>query len=271
MGVLNVTPDSFSDGGLFLEPQHAVEQGLRLAEAGADVIDVGGESSRPGAAAVSLEEELARTIPVIRLLAAQIKIPLSIDTAKAQVAEQALAVGASIINDVTGLESDPRMPAVAAQSQAAVVVMHMQGNPRTMQLDPQYEDVVAEVKAYLVQRALALQRQGIDRSRIIIDPGIGFGKSVEHNLQLMRGLTDFVATGYAVLLGPSRKSFLGKLFHATVDQRLAGTLACVGTAAEQGVHIVRAHDVAQVKQFLSMRALLHHTAGSDAGSLELRR
>lgn len=252
MGILNVTPDSFSDGGRYLDVSAAVAHGLAMAQQGADVLDIGGESTRPGAAAVAEGEELRRVIPVIERLATMVRIPLSIDTAKAAVADAALRAGASIVNDVTALHGDSRMAEVVRQSRAAVILMHMRGTPRTMQHAPRYRDVVGGVLTYLREAARCAERSGIDRRRIIIDPGIGFGKTAAHNLQLMGALERFVALEWPVLVGPSRKSFIGKVLEADVDDRLAGTLACIGAAQRAGVQIVRVHDVQDTVQYLRM-------------------
>lgn len=252
MGILNVTPDSFSDGGRYLDASAAVAHGVAMAQQGADVLDIGGESTRPGAAAIAEAQELDRVVPVIERLAKAVRIPLSIDTAKASVASAALRAGASLINDVTALQGDPQMAHVARQSNAAVVLMHMRGTPRTMQRHPRYRDVVGEVLAFLREAAQRAQRAGIDRRRLIIDPGLGFGKTVAHNLQLMAALERFVGAKYPVLIGPSRKSFIGKTLGAEVDERLAGTLSCVGAAQRAGAHIVRVHDVQATVHYLRM-------------------
>ena len=220
MGIVNVTPDSFSDGGHFARTDDAVAHALRLSDEGTDILDIGGESTRPGAAAVTVEDELRRVIPVIEKLAGKTAAALSIDTSKAAVARAAAAAGAEIINDVTALQGDDDMPRVAAESGCAVVLMHMQGTPRTMQLNPHYDDVVAEVAGHLAQRVAAARAAGIGPERIAIDPGIGFGKTVEHNMQLITGLGRFAALGHPVLLGASRKSFLATLAHcADVEDR----------------------------------------------------
>ena len=251
-GILNVTPDSFSDGGLYLDAGAAAARAEQMVSEGADLIDIGGESTRPGSRGVPLEEELRRTIPVIRRLAKVVRVPLSIDTSKAHVAERALDAGASLVNDVTALRGDPRMAAVVAQHRAAVILMHMAGSPRTMQRRPRYHEVVTDVAAFLIQRARYAQAAGIDRSRILVDPGLGFGKTTAHNLTLMRGLSRFVALGFPVVIGPSRKSFIGNTLNAEVGERLAGTLACVASAWWQGVHVVRVHDVKASVQLLRM-------------------
>ncbi|PIQ84140.1 MAG: dihydropteroate synthase [Candidatus Omnitrophica bacterium CG11_big_fil_rev_8_21_14_0_20_63_9] len=252
MGILNVTPDSFSDGGRYLDVSAAVARGVAMAQQGADVLDIGGESTRPGAAAVSAAEELDRVVPVIEQLTKAVRIPLSVDTAKAAVADAALRAGASLINDVTALQGDPQMARVACQSHAAVILMHMRGTPRTMQRHPRYRDVIGEVLAFLREAAGRAQQAGIDRRRIIIDPGLGFGKTVAHNLQLMAALDRFVGAKYPVLIGPSRKSFIGKTLRTEVGERLAGTLACVGAAHLAGAHMVRVHDVQETVHYLKM-------------------
>ena len=252
MGILNVTPDSFSDGGFFADTKAAVQHGLRMADDGADVIDVGGESTRPGAQAVPVEAELSRVLPVITQLAGRLRIPISIDTSKSDVAFQALEAGASLINDVTALRGDPQMSSVAARSQAAVILMHMRGSPRTMQGTPRYHDVVEDVAGFLRKAAAAAQQAGIARSRIWLDPGLGFGKTVEHNLTLLRGLAHFVELGFPVVIGPSRKSFIGATLNADLKDRLSGTLACVAQAFQYGVQMVRVHDVKPAVHLLKM-------------------
>jgi len=252
MGVVNVTPDSFSDGGRFADAAAASAHGRRMAEEGADLLDIGGESTRPGAAPVSIEEELRRVIPVIARLASTVRIPISVDTSKAEVAFQALEAGASIINDVTALRGDPEMATVIERSRAAVILMHMRGEPRTMQCYPRYHDVAGDVAVFLTDAARRAQAMGIERSRILLDPGLGFGKTVAHNLALMRALAQLVSLGYPLVLGPSRKSFIGKTLGANVQERLAGTLACVAQAHAAGVHVVRVHDVRPTVHLLTM-------------------
>ena len=252
MGILNVTPDSFSDGGTYRDPESAVARGIQMAAEGADVIDVGGESTRPGSAGVLLEEELRRVIPVIAQLAARVRIPLSIDTAKAEVARQAVEAGASLVNDVTALQADPDMARVVARNKAAVILMHMRGTPRSMQRAPRYRDVVRDVATSLLDAVDRAQLAGIDRSRILIDPGLGFGKTLRHNLELMNQLQQFVELGVPVVVGPSRKSFIGATLNVDVQDRPAGTLACVAMAQRAGVHVVRVHDVRPTVQFLHM-------------------
>jgi dihydropteroate synthase len=262
MGILNVTPDSFSDGGRFLDPTRAVAQGLRLEAEGADLLDVGGESTRPGAPPVPLDEELRRVIPVIARLAKAARVPLSIDTSKAEVARRALEAGAAVVNDVTALRGDPRMAGVAAQSRAAVILMHMRGTPRTMQCRPRYRDVVGEVAAFLRQAVARAEAAGIERPRILVDPGLGFGKTVTHTLLLLRGLDRLAALGFPVVVGPSRKSFIGAVLVAPPArrdtsspawaERLNGTLACVAASQRTGAAIVRVHDVKPAVQLLTM-------------------
>ena len=246
MGVINTTPDSFSDGGAFAGPEAAIEHGLKLVAEGADILDIGGESTRPGAAPVSPDEELRRVIPVIEGLAARTDVALSIDTSKASVAQAAMAAGASIINDVTALDGDPGMAAVAAATEADVVLMHMRGNPRTMQQGPAYDDVAAEVADFLRARAEAAQAAGIARDRIALDPGIGFGKTVEHNLRLIAALPVLVQLGYPVLLGVSRKSFLSAAAGAQeIADREAPTIALTSLGRSLGARIFRVHAVAE--------------------------
>ena len=252
MGILNVTPDSFSDGGLFVDSGKAVARGLKMAEEGADIIDVGGESTRPGALLVSVDEEIRRVVPVIKELRRQSKISISIDTMKSQVAARVLEAGATMINDVSAGCFDPEMIPLTAKSQAAICLMHMQGEPRTMQNNPHYNDVVTEVKNFLAGRIVACLQAGIAREKIIIDPGIGFGKSVEDNVRLIQNLGRFKELGCPILIGTSRKSFIGRLTGAAVQDRLPGSLATLAIAVQNGANIVRVHDVAATKQFLTL-------------------
>ena len=248
MGVLNVTPDSFSDGGDFADAAAAIARGRAMLDAGADIVDVGGESTRPGAAPVAPQEEAARVLPVVRALAEAGAI-VSIDTRHASVMDQAVSAGARIINDVTALTGDADSPRVAARSGAAIVLMHMLGEPQTMQADPRYADVTCDLLDYFDARLVALDRLGVDRARIAVDPGIGFGKTVEHNMQLIDELAAFHGFGCAVLLGASRKSFIGRLSRGEAPkQRLAGTLAAHQMGWERGAQIVRVHDVAEAAQ-----------------------
>jgi len=252
MGVVNVTPDSFSDGGEYLDADAAIRHGLELVEDGAEILDVGGESTRPGAEEVSAEEELKRVRPVVAGLAG--KATLSIDTSKATVAEAAIEAGASIVNDVTALRGDPEMASLCAERGVTVVLMHMPGNPRTMQDDPRYGDVVDEVKAFLVERTTAAVVAGIDEQRIWLDPGIGFGKTLEHNLALLRRLGELRELGRPLVVGASRKSFIGKVDGSAVGERLGGTIASSVIAAVEGADVLRVHDVAEMAQALRVSA-----------------
>jgi dihydropteroate synthase len=250
MGVVNVTPDSFSDGGLYLDPETAVAHGRELEAAGAEILDVGGESTRPGAEPVGVEEELRRIVPVIRGLAGGSRI--SIDTSKAAVAAAALDAGAEIVNDVTALRGDPEMASLCAERGATVVLMHMLGEPRTMQEDPRYEDVVDDVKAFLVKRLEAAVAAGIAEGRIWLDPGIGFGKTSAHNMELLRRLGELRELGRPLVIGTSRKSFIGSVDGSPADQRLGGTIASSVLAAAEGAEVLRVHDVAEVRQALTL-------------------
>jgi len=245
MGILNVTPDSFSDGGQFLEPRAAVAHALHMVEAGAEIIDVGGESSRPGAAPVSEAEELRRVLPVLGQLASECKVPIAIDTVKPGVAREALAAGASIVNDVAANREDDALWKIVAEAGAGYVCVHMQGTPRTMQAKPVYVDVVRDVGQFLSERIRRLNGCGVSRDQIILDPGIGFGKTAEHNLQLLGALRRFGSLGCPLLVGVSRKSFMGTVLGATLAARLPAALACACLAVGDGVQIVRAHDVAE--------------------------
>ena len=246
MGVVNVTPDSFSDGGRFLDPEAAVRQGIELVEAGADVLDIGGESTRPGSDAVSAAEEIDRVVPVVKRLAAEVDVPVSIDTRKAGVAAAALDAGAAIVNDVSAGRDDPRMLEVVREAGAGLVLMHMLGDPKTMQADPRYDDVVAEVREFLAERVRAAEEAGIERDRLCVDPGIGFGKTLRHNLLLLRHVDAFREIGVPVLVGPSRKSFIGALTGAEAGDRLEGTAGAVAWLAAKGVEMVRVHDVREM-------------------------
>jgi dihydropteroate synthase len=252
MGIVNVTPDSFSDGGRYLDARVAVEHALRLIEDGAGIIDVGGESTRPRATPVEEAEELRRVIPVIRELAGRIKVPISIDTMKPGVARAALDAGASIVNDVAANREDDAMWRVVAEAGAGYVCMHMQGVPQTMQVNPAYSDVVEEVQRFFSERISRLNDCGVASEQIILDPGIGFGKTPEHNLQLLGALRRFTKLERPMLLGVSRKSFIGKLFGTELAARLPAALACASLAVEAGVQIIRAHEVAETVQALRM-------------------
>lgn len=243
MGIVNVTPDSFSDGGEYFDVGLAIEQSIRLVDEGANIIDVGGESTRPNATPVPLEEELRRVVPVVRELARQTKTPISIDTYKAEVARQCLANGAVIVNDISGLAFDSDMPRVCRDSNCGVIAMHIQGTPQTMQLAPRYVDVVTEVGDYFSKRLEALEAYGIARSRIVLDPGIGFGKSAEHNIELLSHISDLRSLGRPVLIGHSRKRFLKKILGREIEERNSGTIGVSLALAAQGTDILRVHDV----------------------------
>lgn len=243
MGIINVTPDSFSDGGQFTETSVAVDHGLRLVAEGADILDIGGESTRPYSTAVELSEELRRVLPVVQTLAEQAGVPISIDTSKAKVAAEAISAGAEIINDVTGLEGDPDMIRVAVETGAGVCAMHMQGTPQTMQDDPRYDDVVEDIFVYLRQRRDVLQADGIAADRICLDPGVGFGKTHQHNLTLVAGCGRYHELGCPLLVGHSRKGFIGKVLGDNDRDRTAGTMAVSLALARQGIQLLRVHDV----------------------------
>ncbi len=243
MGIVNVTPDSFSDGGRVWTCDDAVAHALRLVDEGADLLDIGGESSRPGAEPVGVEEELRRVVPVIEALAPRVRVPISVDTTKAEVARRVLEAGAAIINDIRALGGDPALPRFAAEARAGVVLMHMAGTPRTMQDYPRYGDVIREVRDYLARRIEALELVGIPRARIAIDPGIGFGKTFEHNLEILRNLDQFATLGCAIVIGTSRKGLLGTLTGRPVAERATASVVSSLAAATRGAHVVRVHDV----------------------------
>ena len=245
MGVINVTPDSFSDGGQFLEKDRAIEHGLRLAEEGADLIDIGGESTRPYSKGISADEEMNRVIPVIEALKKQISIPISIDTLKAQVAREALRAGASMVNDISAFRSDPEMAGVAAQAGVPVILMHMKGTPSDMQVHPRYDDVASEIITFLKNAMEQAVSSGVQRERIIVDPGIGFGKTFDHNLEILKELGRFQRLDAPILVGSSRKAFIGRILDKEAHERDTGTMATVAAAVMNGVHIVRVHNVKQ--------------------------
>lgn len=262
MGVVNVTPDSFSDGGRFLGTQQAVEHARILIEEGADILDIGGESSRPGAEPVGLDEELRRVMPVLEKLGG-LPVPVSVDTCKPEVMRRAIAAGAAMVNDINALREPGALEAVA-ESQSAVCLMHMQGEPRTMQQDPHYEDVVSEVAEFLAQRVEAAQQAGISRERIVIDPGFGFGKNTGHNLELLRGLPRIAGLGQPVLVGLSRKSLFGKITGKPVADRVSANVAAALLAAERGAALVRVHDVAATRDaLLVLNAIERHSLVKD--------
>jgi dihydropteroate synthase len=262
MGVVNVTPDSFYDGGRFLVAQQAVEHARILIEEGADILDIGGESSRPGAEPVALDEELRRVMPVLEKLGG-LSVPVSVDTCKPEVMRRAIAAGAAMVNDINALREPGALEAVA-ESQAAVCLMHMQGEPRNMQQDPHYEDVVSEVMEFLAQRVEAAQHAGVARERIVIDPGFGFGKKTRHNLELLRGLPRIAGLGQPVLVGLSRKSLFGKITGKPVADRVSASVAAALLAAERGAALVRVHDVAATRDaLLVLNAIERHSLVKD--------
>ncbi len=266
MGILNLTPDSFSGDGIYEDADRAVERAVRMIEEGADIIDVGGESTRPGSAQVAAGEELKRITPVIKKLAKKIKIPISIDTRKRDVAVAALDNGASIINDISGLEADEGMAQVASQYNAGVVIMHMKGTPETMQKDPTYDDVIAEIINKLSQLVARAEKKGVKKNNIIIDPGIGFGKTFEHNLDILNNLSRFRALEKPILVGLSRKSFIGKVLSAEPQERIFGTAASAALAIRNGADIIRVHDVKEMKQVAEVTDAILGTALALASS-----
>lgn len=265
MGVLNVTPDSFSDGGRYQGVDAAVARAEAIEAEGADLLDLGGESSRPGARPVSLAEELARVLPVVTALAGRIRIPISVDTTKAEVARQALDAGAAVINDISALRDDPGMADVVARGRAGLILMHMQGSPATMQEHPAYEAVAEEVGDFLQARVEAAIAAGIDRERIAVDPGIGFGKTGEQSLALLGGLSVFHALGRPIVIGPSRKSFVGAVLERPVHEREWGTAAAVAAGVLEGAHVVRVHSVAQMKDVARMAQAIREAQAVSHG------
>ena len=252
MGILNVTPDSFADGGRYGNTQAAVEHGIRMAEQGADIIDIGGESTHPGAESVNLDEELKRVIPVIEGLSEKLDKPISIDTYKHEVAKQALDAGALMVNDISGLRAEQDMAKLVADRNIPVVIMHMQGTPQNMQENPRYDDVVGEIVNFLRERAEYALREGVLKEKIIVDPGIGFGKKINHNLEIMHRLSELRSLGFPILMGTSRKSFIGQTLDLPVDKRLEGTAATVAYSIAQGANIVRVHDVEEMTRVARM-------------------
>ncbi len=267
MGIVNVTPDSFSDGGRFAGASAAVEHAMRLAEAGADILDIGGESTRPGAEAVEADEEMRRVLPVIEALAGRTAAAISADTTKAAVARAALRAGAHIVNDVSACTMDPAMASVVRETGAGIVLMHRRGNPRTMQTDPRYGDVVSEVREYLARRIADLAGAGVSVEAMAVDPGIGFGKTTSHNLALLAGLAALAALGRPVVVGHSRKRFIGELTGRPVDDRLAGSLAAATAAVLRGANVLRVHDVAQTRDAARVAAAIA-AAGATEGAGE---
>lgn len=252
MGILNVTPDSFSDGGRFIAPDAAIAHALAMVEAGADMIDIGAESTRPGAEPVDEPEEIRRLIPVVREVCRRITVPVSVDTTKASVARLALEAGAAIINDVSALRNDARMGAVVAEAGAGLVLMHAQGTPQTMQQTQTYQDIVAEVRHFLADRVLTALEFGISPAQIVLDPGIGFGKNLNHNLALLAQISELVSLGYPLLVGVSRKAFIGQLLGRPIEQRVMGTAAASTMAILGGARIVRVHDVGEIRDVITM-------------------
>lgn len=261
MGVLNVTPDSFYDGGRRLEPQRAIDDALLMAASGAAIVDIGGESTRPGAEPVSTGQELDRVLPIIEGVRRSSAVPISIDTYKSAVARAALAAGADIINDISALRFDADMVGLAAQEQVPVVLMHMQGTPRTMQAQPRYDDVVQDVRDFLAAQTNVALRAGIAREQIVIDPGIGFGKTLEHNLQLLRRLSELASLDQPLLVGASRKRFIGYLLDLEADERLEGSLAAAVAAALAGANLVRVHDVKETVRAVRVADAIRFASG----------
>ncbi|NWF94065.1 MAG: dihydropteroate synthase [Syntrophaceae bacterium] len=252
MGVLNVTPDSFSDGGLYFDREKAIAHGLKMVEEGADFIDVGGESTRPGSKPIGLEEELRRVIPVIESLAKEVDVPISIDTYKSGVAQRAIEAGAEMINDISGLNLDPNLAHVAVREDVPLILMHIRGTPETMQKDVHYDSLFSEILRYLKESIKRAESAGVDPGQIIIDPGIGFGKTVEDNLLIIKNLSEFRILGKPILLGTSRKSFIGRILNAEVTERLEGTLSSIAIGVLTGAHIIRCHDVLQAKRAIAV-------------------
>jgi len=252
MGILNITPDSFSDGGLFFDKEKAIARGLKMVEEGADFIDIGGESTRPGSQPLGLDEELRRVIPVIEFLAREVDVPISIDTYKSTVAKKAIEAGAQIINDISGLYLDSLLSQVAAKEDVPLVLMHIRGNPETMQKNIHYESLFSEIIQYLKDSIRRAESAGVDPEQIIIDPGIGFGKTVEDNLLILKNLKEFKILGKPLLLGTSRKSFIGKILNADVTERVEGSLSSIVVGVLNGAHIIRCHDVLQAKRAIAI-------------------
>jgi dihydropteroate synthase len=252
MGVLNVTPDSFSDGGLYFDKEKAIDHGLRMVEEGADFLDIGGESTRPGSKPIGLEEELRRVLPVIESLTKKVDVPISIDTYKSTVAREAIFAGAEIINDISGLHFDPNLAKVAAKEDVPIILMHIRGTPEIMQKDVHYDSLFSQIIQYLKESIQRAESAGVDPNQIIIDPGIGFGKTLEDNLLIIKNLSEFRILGKPILLGTSRKSFIGKILNADATERLEGTLASIAVGALKGAHIIRCHDVLQAKKAIAV-------------------
>ena len=261
MGVLNVTPDSFSDGGLFFNKEKAIAHGLKMAEEGADILDIGGESTRPGSKPLQLEEELSRVIPVIESLSKEVNIPISIDTYKSVVAQRAIEAGAEIVNDISGLHFDPNLAKVVAKEDTPLILMHIRGTPETMQKDVHYESLFSEILRYLKDSIQMAESAGVDPRQIIVDPGIGFGKTVEDNLLILKNLFELRVLGKPVLLGTSRKSFIGKILNAEIGDRLEGTLSSIAIGVLNGAQIIRSHDVLQAKKAIAVADAIRLAGG----------
>ncbi len=261
MGILNVTPDSFSDGGLFFDKEKAIAHALRMVEEGADIIDVGGESTRPGSKPLALEEELHRVLPVIERLVKEIDVPISIDTYKSEVARRAIESGAEMINDISGLHFDPELAKVAAESDIPIVLMHIRGTPETMQKDVHYDSLFSEIISYLQEGIRRAEAAGVPPEQIVVDPGIGFGKTLEQNLLLIKHLSEFRILGKPILLGTSRKSFIGRILDVPPEQRLEGTLSSIAVGVLNGAHIIRAHDVLQARRAIAVADAIRQAEG----------
>ncbi len=264
MGVLNVTPDSFSDGGLFFDREKAIAHGLRMVEEGADIIDIGGESTKPGSKPLELEEELRRVIPVIEALSKEMDIPISVDTYKSAVAQRAIGAGAEIINDISGLKFDPGLAQVAAKEDAPLVLMHIRGTPETMQKEIYYDSLFSDILRYLKDSIQKAESAGLDPRQIIIDPGIGFGKTVEHNLLIIKNLYEFKVLGKPIVLGTSRKSFIGKVLNKEVTDRLEGTLSSIAIGVLNGAHIIRSHDILQARKAIAVADAIRLAGTGDS-------
>lgn len=252
MGILNCTPDSFSDGGQFLDPILAVDHAHQMIRDGADIIDIGGESSRPGSIPISANEEIDRVLPIIEKISAETDAIISIDTYKSEVAKTAINAGAEIVNDITALRGDPEMAQTVATTSPALILMHMQGDPKTMQIQPNYQNVIEDITSFLEDRIAFAEQNGIDKKKIVIDPGIGFGKTISHNLEILRKLDHFKRLKKPILIGTSRKSFIGKILDLPVEDRLEGTAATVAWSIAHGAEIIRVHDVKQISRVAKM-------------------
>jgi len=262
MGIVNVTPDSFSDGGKFINPTDAIKHAIQLVEDGADILDIGAESTRPGAAEISVEEEIDRLLPVISDLVKAVDVPISVDTSKSKVAQKMLDAGAHIINDISGLQFDPELVDLVAKNDCPVVIMHIQGTPRTMQKNPVYHDVISDIISYFKERVEFARSAGVEDQQIILDPGIGFGKTIEHNFRIIREFQEFRSLGFPLLLGASRKSFIGKTLDVPVDERLEGSLAAAVIGAWNGASIIRVHDVKETKRALRLTDAVYRQRGN---------